>query len=576
VDLGDNGIGSGLQGDLRYCVGTANGNADPSNLITFRSGLTGTITLTQGKLVVTKPLEINGPGADLLTVSGNQQSGVFDIEVLAGQTVMLSDLTIADGTGAGQQFGIAAGGGLFNEAATLVLERTTFSHNTVPFQVSGEGGGGAIFNAGGIVTLTDSTITNNQAGMASGAAIRNLGTMALHHATVSANPGGSGGTIANDGTMTLEQCVIADNGSDIANTGTLTMAACTVSGNTAFTGGGLHNTGSATVTDSTFRNNSATVSGGAIALDLGEMTVSGSTIAGNTAGTFGGGITVTGGQLDLTNSTVSGNVAQAGGGIYYAQTGGAIPVLEVTSATITLNRTTGTFNLGGGIEINVSSGPARALMRNAIIAGNQAALRGPDVDGPVVSLGYNLVGQTDGGTGWVGTDLQGTSGQPLDPGLGPLQDNGGSTLTRALLAGSPAAHAGDPAVLLSRDQRGSVRAGSFGTPTDIGAFAAEPATQFRLTAPANFAADKPFAVKVVALDQWGNVASTYTGTVHFNSNDPAAQLPEDTAFSGADAGARRPSRPRCKRRACASSTWWIRQLAPRPAAARRSTCSASR
>jgi hypothetical protein len=537
IDLGDTGSGSGLQGDLRYAINTANSNADPSNQIAFRTGLTGTITLTQSKLVVTKPLEIDGPGADRLTVSGNHHSGVFDIEAPAGQTVTLSDLTVADGTGAGRdQFGVTAGGGLFNEAATLVLDRTTFARNTVPFRLADAGGGGAVFNAHGVVTMNNNTITNNQAGLAPGVAIRNLGTLALHHATVSANPGGSSGTIANDGMMTLDQCVIADNGSDIANTGTLTMTACTVSGNTAFTGGGLDNAGSATVVNNTFRNNSSTLSGGAIAQSLGEMTVSGSTIADNTAGSTGGGIAVTGGHLGLTNSTLSGNAGQAGGGIYYAQTGSAIPVLEVTSSTITLNRTTGSFNLGGGLEINVSSGPARALIRNAIIAGNQAALRGPDVDGPVLSLGYNLVGQTDGSTGWVGTDLQGTSGQPLDPGLGPLQDNGGPTLTHALLVGSPALHAGDPAVLLSRDQRGSVRAGSFGTPTDIGAFAAEPATQFRLTAPANFAAGKPFALTVVALDPWGNVASTYTGTVHFNSTDPAAQLPGDTTFAGDDAG----------------------------------------
>jgi hypothetical protein len=51
---------------------TANRNADPSNRITFRSGPTGTITLTQGKLVVSKSLEIDGPGAHRLTVSGKE------------------------------------------------------------------------------------------------------------------------------------------------------------------------------------------------------------------------------------------------------------------------------------------------------------------------------------------------------------------------------------------------------------------------------------------------------------------------------------------------------------------------
>jgi hypothetical protein len=119
--------------------------------------------------------------------------------------------------------------------------------------------------------------------------------------------------------------------------------------------------------------------------------------------------------------------------------------------------------------------------------------------------------------------------------LGPLQDNGGPTPTHALLVGSPAIDAGDPAVLRSLDQRGTVR-GFFARPTDIGAFEAGLATQFRLVGPANVTAGQPFSLTVVSLDRWGNVASTYTGTVHFSSTDLFAQLPDDTAFSGDDAG----------------------------------------
>ena len=90
---------------------------------------------------------------------------------------------------------------------------------------------------------------------------------------------------------------------------------------------------------------------------------------------------------------------------------------------------------------------------------------------------------------------------------------------------------------MSLDQRGSVRAGFLGSRPDIGAFEAGQATQFLVLAPAGVTAGGPFALTVVALDQWGNVASTYTGTVHFSSTDLFAQLPDDTAFSGDDAGA---------------------------------------
>jgi hypothetical protein len=532
VDLGDAGSGSGLMGDLRYAINTANSNADLSNRIEFQPGLTGTITLTQGKLVVTKSLEISGPGADLLTVSGNHQTGVFDIEAPSEQTVLLSDLTIADGTGGGEQFGLAVGGGVFNEAATLVLDHTTLSRNTVPFMALNAGGGAAVFNSQGIVTLNASTVTDNQAGNAPGVAIRNLGTMALQGTTVSANPGGLNGTIANDGTMTLDQCVVADNGNDIANNGTLTMTDCTVSGNTSFIGGGLMNAGRAAVTDSTFLNNHATTSGGAIANAIGEVTITGSTLAGNTA-LYGGGIFTSFGQLELTNSTVSGNVvARQGGGIFYND-----GLLEVTSCTVAFNATTQHFSLdqwgGGGVYAEAG----RALIDNTIVAGNTTAQDGPDVLGPVLSLGYNLVSQTDFSSGWVATDLTGTAGAPLDARLGPLQDNGGPTPTHALLVGSPALDAGDPAVLMTLDQRGSVRAGFLGSRPDIGAFEAGQATQFLVLAPADVTAGEAFALTVVALDQWGNVASTYTGTVHFSSTDLFAQLPDDTAFSGDNAGA---------------------------------------
>jgi hypothetical protein len=112
--------------------------------------------------------------------------------------------------------------------------------------------------------------------------------------------------------------------------------------------------------------------------------------------------------------------------------------------------------------------------------GNGAAGAGPDLGGPFTSLGYNLIGQTDGCTGLtngVNADLAGTTANPLDPQLGPLANNGGSTLTMALLHGSPALAAGDDALLgppyhLTTDQRGFPR--NIGAHVDIGAFQFQP------------------------------------------------------------------------------------------------------
>jgi len=523
VDLGDASMGSGLQGDLRYCIDQANSNPDLSNRIVFQLGLTGTITLTQGKLVVTKPLEINGPGADLLTVSGNHQSGVFDIEAPDGRTVVLSDLTIADGTGSGMFGGQPAGGGLFNDSASVTLNRVVVTRNTLA-----QGFGGGIFNLHGTMTINAATISNTFAG--SGLTNWN-GSATISDTTITGTSAGDG--IESAGTMVLRGCLIMANKGGVSSSGTLTVANCTFTANgfAHFFVGGLSNHGRATVTDSVFLNNHAEPSGGGIFSYGGDLTVTGSTFTGNSAA-YGGAIAALQGQLHLTNSTLSGNTAVRQGGGVIADLGANF--IEITSSTITLNTTTsGAFPDWGGGGLYADS--TRALIRNTIIAENQSAGNGQDVNGDVTSLGYNLVGQTEESSGWVASDQTGTADAPLDPRLGPLQDNGGPTATHALLVDSPALHRGDPSVGGSPDQRGSLRQ-PFAN-HDIGAFEARDATQFRLLAPDSVAAGERFALTVVALDQWGNLASTYTGTVHFSSTDLSAQLPDDTAFSGDDAGA---------------------------------------
>jgi hypothetical protein len=84
------------------------------------------------------------------------------------------------------------------------------------------------------------------------------------------------------------------------------------------------------------------------------------------------------------------------------------------------------------------------------------------------SQGHNLIGDGTGGSGFDPTDLVGTSANPIDPLLGPLQDNGGPTQTMALLVGSPAIGAGDPTNAPPTDQRGASRI--FNGTIDIGAY----------------------------------------------------------------------------------------------------------
>src|SRR5262249_18005001 len=147
------------------------------------------------------------------------------------------------------------------------------------------------------------------------------------------------------------------------------------------------------------------------------------------------------GTLTVTSSTLSGNAATSqdragqGGGIYNEFSG----ALTVTSSTLSGNAAT---DQGGGIYSNGTSAVTNSV--NTLIAGNSAP-SSPDVAGPLTSQGHNLIGDGSGGSGYTSTDLVGTSTNPIDPKLGPLQDNGGPTQTMALLPGSPAIDAGDNA-----------------------------------------------------------------------------------------------------------------------------------
>ena len=93
---------------------------------------------------------------------------------------------------------------------------------------------------------------------------------------------------------------------------------------------------------------------------------------------------------------------------------------------------------------------------------------GPDAFGTFISQGNNLIGETDGSSGWVGSDLTGTIAQPLDAMLAPLGNYGGPTETMALLPGSPAIGAGVAESGVTTDQRGASRPPSGAV--DIGAF----------------------------------------------------------------------------------------------------------
>ena len=287
TNLNDSGAGS-----LREALTLANGDA-AADTIVFQAGLTGTLTLTSGELVITSNVSIDGDGdgdgnADI-TVSGNDASRVFNIDdgLATAITANLNGLVIRDGFSASGY----DGGAIRVADDALILTNSTITENVSQRQ------GGAIINFGS-TTLTNTILSGNQSTY-DGGAIMNLGSVHITNATLSGNRAdGSGGAIANYGPSAV-----------------LELTNATVSGNYAGAGGGIANQhGSTALINTTVAGNTADVGGGIVNFAstlTSTLTLTNSTVSGNLAVYHGGGIENTNFNADttLTNSIVAGNDA---------------------------------------------------------------------------------------------------------------------------------------------------------------------------------------------------------------------------------------------------------------------------
>ena len=110
---------------------------------------------------------------------------------------------------------------------------------------------------------------------------------------------------------------------------------------------------------------------------------------------------------------------------------------------------------------------------------------GPDAFGAITSLGHNLIGQTNGSTGWTAADKTGTTAHRLSAKLSSLDFHGGSTQTMYPLPGSPAIAGGSTSLIpagTTTDQRGFPRV--VGGKVDIGSVQLNAAAVIKVTAPA--------------------------------------------------------------------------------------------
>jgi hypothetical protein len=385
----DTGTGSGLTGDIRYCITQADQPANAGSIITFGAAITGsTIALSQGQLVISDTMTITGPGAGSSTISGNNSSRLFD--VASGGSLTLENLTLsgglAYGTGAAAQGGAIYSSGTLALSGVIVTSNKAVGSNGAAGQPGGAGGkgadacGGGIYVAAGTATLTDVTLSGNNAVGGDGGNGYGTGSGGV-------GPGGRGGAGSGGGvylaagSLTLTNDALSSNqarGGNAGNGGGGSVVYSN-SGTARFgdsggagCGGGLYLAGgSVTLNNDSLRSNNAgggnggnggisnavhpagpggAGSGGGVYLAAGTVTLNNDTLSRNHAGGGNGGngdYVWTGGNGVKQGGPGAGGGAGSGAGLY------------VAAGTVTLtNATLGGNNAGGGNGGNGGGGGA--------------------------------------------------------------------------------------------------------------------------------------------------------------------------------------------------------------------------
>lgn len=388
-----------------------------------------------------------------------------------------------------------------------------------------------------VTTLTDELVQEGTDGTTTTTVLPSVGTLRRAIIDANANPGVDTVSFAVTGTITLlaaletitEPLTITGPGAsaltisgassfrilDISYAAVsavpVAISGVTLSGGAApgAAGGAIRTVESLTVTDARFNGNSA-LGGGAIASSSGALTITDTSFTSNSSGTDGGGaILLTSGSLTVTRSTFSLNTTTNSGGAvltladttiesstFFDNDAIGASALMLSSVggvrTSTLSRSTVT----GGASTSSSGAVRAAASQNLSVSGSiVAGNTGGDLTqtGATVTAQYSVLGSV-GTTGITATG--GNQVLVLDPMLGALADNGGSTQTMLPQAGSPAIDHGDPtwSGTPATDQRGQPRqapgggavdAGSVetpftvpGLPTTIGSNLTSPATAF--------------------------------------------------------------------------------------------------
>ena len=214
------------------------GSFAEADVIQFADGLSGTIRVENGELVIQGDLSIEGPGTERLTFDAEDTSRVFLVK--PGVSASLSGMTITGGSAD------THGGGIYS-FGTLAVTNSLLSGNAA------DNRGGGIYNNSGTLTVTGSTLSGNSADWGGGGICSYWGMLTLTNSAISGNaatgPYTHGGGIYNYfSTLTVTNSTLSGNGADDRGGGiysrgdssTVMLNNTLVAGNAASSGRDIH------------------------------------------------------------------------------------------------------------------------------------------------------------------------------------------------------------------------------------------------------------------------------------------------------------------------------------------------
>jgi len=435
------GIGGAIdlqQGALDINASTISGN--------IAAGFAATTAYPTGGKAMGGGIYVYGAGALSVTnstISGNVAlgaNGLIGTKGASGVPSSAGSYGTAGGNGA-----IAKGGGIWSYGS-VTLANSIISGNKA---LGGKGGAGGAGGKGGTGAQGGNGGAGGYSGNAYGGGIFTPGSLTVNNSTISGNiasgpqggrggAGGRGGSHAQGGNGGAGGYSGKAFGGGIYSTGALTVNNSTISGNIA--SGALGGKGGA--------------AGGASSRALHGAV---GTTQAATAG-YGGGIHTQNSTIKLVQDTIARNGAGQGGGLFVNMDTSA----TVDNSTIAFNKAL-QAGMGGGIWAYLDPNSDPITVISTAIGQNKTARKPVAGDDLFMSAGYITASYSLVESFTTNSVTQAVAGSVIEnvsPLLGPLQNNGGPTLTcLPSLSRSPLLGAGFNPLTppLTKDQRGDPR-----------------------------------------------------------------------------------------------------------------------